>query len=67
MTRISLRKRSAPSTALRIQQLDGDGTLVTKVTREIDRGHAATADLAIDLVPAAEGGSERGTIIHCAV
>ena len=41
------------------EHLEGDQALVPQVAREIDRGHAALPELALDGVAAGEGGSER--------
>ena len=43
---------------LRVEELDGDWSLVPDVVREIDGGHAAGADVALDRVAAGEPGFE---------
>ena len=50
--RISARNRSAPSAAaeLGMQHLDRDAPVVPDVVREIDGGHAAGAELALDAI-----------------
>ena len=35
---------------MRMEDLDGDRAAVLQVVREIDRGHAATADLTLDAI-----------------
>ena len=52
---ISSRKRSAPRADhdLRAQDLDGDGAVVLAVAREIDHGHPAPAQLAVERVTVA--------------
>jgi hypothetical protein len=40
------------------EHLDGDLTVVLPVVRQVDRGHAARAELALDAVALREGGSE---------
>ena len=37
------------------EQLEGDRTVVPEVEGEVDRGHAATAQLAVEPVASAEG------------
>ena len=47
------------------QHLDGDLTVVLDVVGEIDGGHAARAELALDPVAVGEGGCEaRGGVSH---
>ena len=41
-----------------MQHLDGDVAIVLEVVREIDGGHAAGAELALDAVAVGEGGRE---------
>ena len=41
------------------QDLDGDGPVVLEVAGEVDRGHAAAAQLALEAVAVAEGGLKR--------
>ena len=48
VTRISLTNRSTPSTA----------------PSEIDRGHSALSDLALDLLPVCEGDREASQFVH---
>jgi hypothetical protein len=57
---ISRRNRAAPMTRgeLRPQDLDGDPAIVLQVQREIDGGHAARAELALDAVAVGQGGGE---------
>ena len=59
---ISLRKRSAPSTAreLGVEHLEGDLPVVARSLGEIHRGHAAPAELALDDVPAGQSGRPTG-------
>src|SRR5437762_12613863 len=45
---------------LRRQYLDRDGAMVLQVLREVDRCHPPAAELALDGVPPAEGGPNRG-------
>ena len=58
MVLISARKRSAPSDGgqLGLEHLDGDLAVVLEVVGEIDRGHAALAQLALDPVGIGQGG-----------
>ena len=49
---------------LRIQNLERDVAFVSYVAREIDRGHAARADLAIDRVAAGECGVQLDECVH---
>ena len=55
MTWISARNRSTPRTAPSsgLEHLERDVAVVLEVAGEVDRGHAAGADLALDLVAAA--------------
>ena len=57
MVLISLRNRSAADHGgeLRAEDLDGDGAIVLEVVREVDGGHAARAELALDAVAVGEG------------
>ena len=41
---------------LGVQDLDGDVAVVPEVVREVDRGHAAGAELALDAVAVGERG-----------
>src|SRR2546423_1863621 len=43
---------------LRLEELDGDFSVVLQIVREIDGRHPAFAELAFDLVPAGECGVE---------
>ena len=54
--RISRRKRSGPSACsqLGVQHLERDRPVVLQVAGEVDRGHAAAAELALDAVAVAE-------------
>ena len=45
---------------LGVQDLDGDLAAVLQVVGEIDGGHAALAELALDAVAVGEGGGEAG-------
>jgi hypothetical protein len=45
---------------LRPDDLERDGTIVFKVTGQVDRGHAAASQLALERVAVAEGGGEFG-------
>ena len=49
---------------LGFQDFDGDATIVAHVAREIDRRHAAGADLALDVIPAGQGSRELCRGIH---
>jgi hypothetical protein len=51
------RKRSAPSAAASFgaEDLDGDLAVVLQILGEVDRGHAALAELALDSVSVGEG------------
>jgi len=40
---------------LLVQDLEGDGPLVPEITRQVDRSHAALAELALEQVTIAEG------------
>ena len=55
-SRISRSKRSLPMVRRHLgrQHLDGDLTAVLDILREVDGGHAATAELAVDAVPVGE-------------
>ncbi len=59
---ISRRNRSAASerASVGVEDLDRDVTLVFQVAGEVDRRHAAGAELAVDLVTSVEGGGETG-------
>ena len=56
-TLISRSNRSAPCCRdqLGVQHLEGDGSVVPEVVREVDRGHAAPAELALDGITVLEG------------
>ena len=43
---------------LRVQELERDGTFVLEVAGQVDRGHAAATELALDYVPACQGGPQ---------
>ncbi len=43
-----------------MQHLEGDRPVVAEVVGEVDRGHAAAAELAFDRVAVAQGLGERG-------
>jgi hypothetical protein len=43
---------------LRMEDLQGDGTIVPEVAGQIDCGHAATAELALEQVAVGQGGLE---------
>ncbi|HET6576974.1 MAG TPA: hypothetical protein VFG66_01545 [Gemmatimonadales bacterium] len=45
---------------LRAEELEGDGPVVTEVVGEVDQGHAAAAELAVEPVAAGKGGREAG-------
>ena len=45
---------------LGVQHLDGDLAAVPQVLGEVDRGHAALAQLALEAIPVGEGGGEAG-------
>ena len=47
-----------------VEDLERDGSVVLDVAREIDRGHAATADLSVDRVSAGEGCGESSRVGH---
>ena len=49
---------------LGVQHLERDGSVVAEVVREVDRGHAAPAELALDGVAALEGLFQRGWHAH---
>ena len=51
-------------TELGIQQLERHGTVVAQIAGEIDRGHAAGADLALDGVAVRQGFFELGEDVH---
>ena len=59
---ISRRNRSAPMRGgeLGPEHLDGDLAVVLEVVGEVDRGHAARAELALDAVAVREGGAQSG-------
>ena len=44
---------------LRLEHLDRDLAIVLEVVREVDRRHAALAELSLDLVAVGEGGLQR--------
>ncbi len=44
----------------RVEHLERDAPAVSRVVREIDCRHAATSELALDVVPPGEGGPEPG-------
>ena len=48
---------------LRMQDLEGDGAVVPNVPGEVDRGHAAAPELALEAVAVAQGGLERVTVV----
>ena len=54
---ISRMNRSGPSAPASsgLQHLDRDGPVVLQVVREVDRGHAAPPELALDAVAIAQG------------
>ena len=60
VVRISRRKRSGPRPAreLGVEDLEGDGAVVPEVAGEVDRGHAAAAELALEGVAAGERGAQ---------
>ena len=69
MVLISRRNRSAPIDGGEFgpQDLDGDLAVVLEVVGEIDRGHAAGAELALDAVAVGQGGRELGQRVGHAV
>jgi len=38
------------------QDLEGDGTIVAEIVCQVDRGHAAASELALDAVAIGQGG-----------
>ena len=65
---ISRRKRSGPSAAaeLGVEHLERDRAVVPEVLGEVDRGHAAAAELALERVAALQRFTEwRERIQHC--
>jgi hypothetical protein len=57
--------RAHPGSDLRPQHLDGDGAVVPQVAREINSGHAAASELAVELVAALQRLRERcGCVGH---
>src|SRR5688500_6383282 len=51
---------------VRMEDLDGDLALVAKIVREVDRRHAALAELPLDVIAVGEGGGEAsGRCGHC--
>ena len=56
-----------------VEDLDGDLAVVLEVVGEVDGGHAALAELALEAVAVGEGGGEAGDgighadLISCAV
>ena len=40
---------------LGVEDLEGDGAVVAQVAREIDRGHAPAAELALERIPVLQG------------
>ena len=44
---------------LRVQHLERDRAVVPEVVREVDRRHAAAAELALEPIAVGEGGLER--------
>ena len=49
---------------LRIEDLERHVAIVPRIARQVDRRHAAVADLSFDLVPAGEGGRELLDAVH---
>ncbi len=49
---------------LGVQHLQGDGAVVADVADEVDGGHAAAAELALDGVAVCQRGLERGPVIR---
>ena len=50
---------------LGLQDLEGDGAVVLEVLGQIDRGHPAAAEFALDRVAAGEGGLQaREDLVH---
>src|SRR5690349_8634850 len=49
---------------LGLEHFEGDFPVVAKVARQVHGGHAAVSELAIDLVPAGEGGCQLGETFH---
>jgi hypothetical protein len=43
---------------LRPQNFQGDGAVVLEIVRQVDRSHAARAELTLDTVAVGEGGGE---------
>ena len=43
-----------------VEDLDRDRAIVLEIVREVDGGHAALPELALDAVAVGEGGSESG-------
>ena len=43
---------------IRVQHLDGDIAVVLEIVREVDSGHAASADVTLDAVPVPDRGRE---------
>ena len=52
--------RSERGGELGAQDLERDGAIVPEVVREVDHGHAAAAELALDAVAVGQGGREEG-------
>jgi len=48
---------------IRVEDLEGDKTVVLQVTGEIDRRHPAAAELALDRVAAGEGGLQVAELV----
>ena len=51
-------------TEVGIEDLERDGPAMLDVAREIDRGHAATADLTVDRISAGDGRGESSGVGH---
>jgi hypothetical protein len=52
--------RSERDGELGAQDLERDGPIVPEVVREVDHGHAAASELALDAIPIGQGGREEG-------
>ena len=48
---------------LRVKHLERDVPVMPEIPRQVDSGHAATAELSLDVVAVQEGGLQAGCVI----
>ena len=51
--------RAKQGAEVRVQHLEGDGTVVAEITRQVDGRHAAPTQLTLDGVAVDQGGAKR--------